>query len=66
MGMLEGETKLAIKYYYQCPNCEHESEEWHMMDDTPEIKCPECGTIKKKIIKLCNMIIQKPFDIEDV
>lgn len=37
-------------YDYECSKCSHVFEEFHKMSETPEIKCPKCGSDSKKKI----------------
>lgn len=38
------------RYDYQCPKCGKVQEEIHRMNETPEVKCSECGVPMKKLI----------------
>ena len=38
-------------YDYGCPNCGHEKEINHKMNDTTQHHCEKCDTIMKKIIR---------------
>ncbi|MBI9103464.1 MAG: zinc ribbon domain-containing protein [Spirochaetales bacterium] len=37
-------------YDYRCEKCENVFEEFHGMTEDPEIKCPLCGNVSKKMI----------------
>ncbi len=37
-------------YQYQCPECQHEFEEFQGINDEPVKKCPQCGQEPKRII----------------
>lgn len=37
-------------YDYWCPDCDITQEVQHGMTEEPEIKCPKCGSIMKKLI----------------
>lgn len=37
-------------YSYFCKECEHEEEVFHKISEDPEIKCPECGRVCKRMI----------------
>jgi len=37
-------------YDYRCEKCDHVFEEFHGMTEDPEIKCPLCDSVSKKMI----------------
>jgi len=37
-------------YDYRCPDCEHEQERFHKINEKPHVKCNECGKRMKKLI----------------
>ena len=36
-----------MNYSYFCPNCNFEKDDWHSINESPEIKCDKCGTVMK-------------------
>jgi len=49
-------------YSYWCPECETEEEIVHGMMEDPIITCKKCGTVKRRMIKPCNLIIPRDFN----
>jgi len=47
-------------YNYKCPECEHEQEAIHGMNEEPKIVCDECGFegLVKKIPKSFNFVLK--------
>ena len=37
-------------YDYKCNDCNESLEQFHGMNDSPEVPCPSCGTIANKMI----------------
>ena len=44
-------------YDYGCNKCNLEFEVSHSMNEKPRIKCPECGSVAKKLITGCGFIV---------
>lgn len=37
-------------YDYRCPECGHEQERFHGINQKPKVECEECGTRMKKLM----------------
>lgn len=37
-------------YDYRCPDCQHEQEHFHGINEKPHVKCEECGKRMKKLM----------------
>lgn len=45
-------------YDYKCPECEHKQEDFHWINQKPEVKCEECGTIMEQQISGCGLVFK--------